>query len=90
MIKNAKNNFLLVKKLKNTGSAQLSNQGNVSGWEGDLASRGKIIAAYFGHINTCLIAAAVIILWHYMDLSLHVFLDLSILLEMDISTLLTF
>ena len=56
--------------------------------EGDLSPRGKIIAACFGHINTCLIAAAVIILWHYLDLSPLLFLDLSILLEMDISTLL--
>ena len=47
------------------------------GREGDLSPHGKIIAAWFGHINMWLIAAAVIIFWSNLDLSMLVFLDLS-------------
>ena len=61
-----------------------SNRRNSMG-AGDLSPRGKIIAASFGLINTCLIIAAMIIFFKYLDLSPHVFLDLSKLLEKDIS-----
>ena len=54
--------------------------------EGDLSPRGKIIAAWLGHINTCLIAAAVIIFLVILDLSPRLVLDILLTHEMDLST----